>query len=68
MKIETLKDFEAVLKICRKHGVTNVTVDGITLSLEVAEKPAPAATTEQPKTEDEFQELDVAFWSAGGAN
>lgn len=65
MKIETLKDLEAVLKVCRKHGVTQVSLDGIQMHLEVLEKAAPTTDAAPAKTEDELDEFDVAFWSAG---
>jgi len=33
MKIESLKQLEALLKLCRKQGVAAITVDGISLQL-----------------------------------
>ena len=33
MKIDSLKELEAAIKVCRKHGVTSLEIDGIKLQL-----------------------------------
>lgn len=33
MKIENAKDLQALIKLCRKHGVESIEVDGVKLTL-----------------------------------
>lgn len=47
MKIDSLKDLEAVIKLCRKTGIEHIIVDGVELNLgpvPIVYK-APKATT-----------------------
>lgn len=44
MKIDSLKELEKLVKLCRKTGVTAITVDGISFQLSVLpSKPAKSA-------------------------
>lgn len=67
MKIETLKELEALVKMCNRQGVTTITVDGVTMSLSGP----PDLKTEQPNNKDSVQTPDLyteeqlLLWSAG---
>lgn len=65
MKIENLKELEALLKVCNKHGVHTITVDGIVMQLDGApDKANNAKADETPKTETGYSEDDFLFWSS----
>jgi hypothetical protein len=80
VKIETLKDLEKLIKLCRKTGVSAITVDGIELSLSAQEKPTrtksnkvvPGTLLEdtfdpgQIETPDQLTEEQLMMWSVGG--
>lgn len=68
MKIETVKDLEAVLKVCRKHGVTQFTADGLTLHLEAVPQDKPSDAPSDKIVADTVSDEDILFWSTGGAN
>lgn len=65
MKIESLKELEAVIKVCKKHGVRDITVDGVHMLIDVG---ASDLKTEQTKdrieTPDQVDESDLLFWSS----
>lgn len=65
MKIENLKDLEAVLKVCRKHGVQTLTIDNVSLSLG-AEPVSKKLKTEDSAAKETPQptEEELLFWSA----
>jgi len=65
VKIETLKELEAMLKVCRKQGVTSISVDGI--QLQLGDLPAEKLSAEPLKeqVEDAYSAEDIAFWSTG---
>lgn len=63
MKIDTLKDLEAMLKVCRKQGVTAISVDGIALSLGDVPEPKNVKTEEIP-TEGGYTDEELMFWSS----
>ncbi len=44
MKIQNLKELNKLLKLCRDNGVLGITVDGISLTLQLKPK-APTAST-----------------------
>lgn len=44
MKIDSLRDLQKVLRLCRKEGVTDITVDGIALHLG----PLPVKVSNKP--------------------
>ncbi len=54
--IESLKDLQALLKLCRKQGVTEITVVGAHLRL--GELPSKQSTE---LIEDEETEIDTRF-------
>lgn len=65
MKIETIKDLEAVLKLCRRQGVTSINIDGIRLSLgELPAPKTPETAKDDTKVEDQYTDEDLLFWSS----
>lgn len=66
MKIDNIKDLEAVVKMCNKHGVSSITVDGVTMQLSGP----PDLKTEQSlsgdgiKTPDQFTPEQILMWSS----
>jgi len=65
MKIESLKDLEAMLKVCRKQGVLAIKVDGIELSLgDVPENKPKGDTSDKIETPDALSGEELMFWSS----
>lgn len=65
MKIETLKDLESMLKICRKHGVTNISVDGLQLAIgDAPMTKAKDTTADGIETPDTLSDEELLFWSS----
>ena len=66
MKIENLKELEALVKMCNKHGVSKINLDGIDICLDGA--PDQKLKTEQPSTSTEsatlYSDEDALLWSA----
>lgn len=68
MKIETMGQLEALVRMCRKIGVFQIEVEG--MKLVISEQPkrarkgktAPEASTEP--TVENMSESDLLFWSA----
>jgi len=62
----------AYAKLCKKYGITSLSVDGVKLSmtLDPAHTPPPKLTAKQRKVEEELKELaemseeDLAIYSA----
>ncbi len=67
MKLESIKDLEAIIKLCRKQGVQTISIDGVSLSLgDVPQKAKNGATDiSEPKVEDQPSDEELLFWSAG---
>jgi hypothetical protein len=70
-----LKEFEQLIKTCRKYGVTSATVDGVSLTLsDEAPKSNYKKKSEEPATEvalepdevdfDSLSDEEKLFWSA----
>lgn len=64
MKIDSLKDLEALVKMCNKHGVSNITIDGIIMKLDGPTE-AGKLKTEQPQSENQYTDEQLLMWSAG---
>ena len=65
--MQDLKEFGRLLVLCRKHGVTELTSDG--MHIKFGELPAKKTVSEDD-TEIETDELtpeQLMFFSAGGA-
>lgn len=65
MKIESLEQIEALIKLCRKAGVSSIEVDGVKLA--ISEQPKRArkgkASNASPTVES-LTEEELMFWSA----
>jgi hypothetical protein len=64
------KELEQYLKVCRRHGVTYLCIDGVSVTLDLAH--APSRTTPTPQVSEpsdsptpELSEEDILNWSAG---
>ena len=67
--ISNLKELKALIKLCRSHGVTQVTVAGVTLQLgEAPRKLKTEQQNDKPEVEQPYTDDDIAFWSSGGIN
>ena len=66
MKIDTLKDLEAMLKICRKQGVESVKVDGLEIKLGDIEAKNPTANNNADvDAPSAYTEEQLLNWSVG---
>jgi hypothetical protein len=69
MKIDALKDLEAVLKLCRKQGVRQFSLEGISFTLgDMPEKQVSNGASESTKPEETLSEEDILFWSASAGS
>lgn len=67
MKIETLKELKALLELCNKQHVREITIDGICMKLEgMPEAPTNTSTNTQIATPDQFTPEEILMWSAHG--
>ncbi len=68
----SIKELEKYMKLCRKHGVLELRLEGVELKLDAhapitprklgkAEKQAPATDT---ASEGSYSEEDALFWSS----
>lgn len=64
MKLENIKQIEQLVKLCRKTGVSKITVDGVTIELGEA----PVTKQEPVETPDNkenpiYTDDDILNWS-----
>lgn len=67
MKIDTIKDLESLVAMCRRKGVRTISVDGVTI--ELGDAPAPKRSKSDnadPVTEKSYSDDELAVWSAHG--
>lgn len=68
MTINTIKDLEAILKLCHRQGVSSIEVDGIKMQItgEQAGKKLEADSTSKDniKAEGAYSDEDLLFWSS----
>lgn len=67
MKIDSLEQIEALVKLCRKAGVSSIEVDGVKLTISEQPKRARKAKAEQAQGDvdvNTLSEQDLLFWSA----
>lgn len=64
MKIDTLKDLEKTIKLCRRMGVQSIEIDGVKLQLGDAPEKANLVTEESTKTENDLSDEELLLWSA----
>lgn len=67
MKIETIKDLEAVLKLCRKMHIVDISIDNVQCKLGDMPEKATISQNETLAVAGPSQE-DLMFWSSGGIN
>lgn len=66
MKIDSIKDLEAVINLCRRKGVTSIEIDNIKLALgEKPERKAIESTEANKEQEPMFTDEQILLWSAG---
>lgn len=64
MKIDTIKDLEAVLKLCRKQGVTSISIDGIQLAIGDMPEEKPKTEQQNPAAPmPEYTQEQMLLWS-----
>lgn len=63
MKIENKADLEAVLKMLRKHGVDEASIDGCTFKLGSAPV-RPVKDTDEKISTQGMSDEQLMFWSA----
>lgn len=64
MKVESIKQLEQVIKLCRKTGVNSIEIDGVKLMLgEAPAKPGVAETKVADET-PAYTEEDYLLWSS----
>lgn len=66
MQILSLKELESVLKLCRKHGVRNIEIDGIKMQLEDVSAPVSQSGKDSIETAPELTDEQLAVWSSNG--
>ena len=68
MKIESLRSLELVLRLLRKHGVLEATVDGMTFKLSEAlpKKLKTEPTTDTIDSAAPYTDEQLLMWSANG--
>lgn len=65
MKIETLKDLEALVKMCRKHSVREIAVDGISMRIdEMVQDAKEVAAAPEAVAASFYTDEDVLNWSS----
>lgn len=66
MKIENLRALEALVKMCNKNGVRDITVDGVSIKLDGVSTDAqqPSSTKDNIKSQDTYSDEDMLYWSA----
>lgn len=69
MNLPNVKDVEALVKMLRKHGVTDFKANGLELRIEPADEKAKNGTaSDKLISEDVVDEEALLFWSANGGN
>lgn len=70
MKIDSIKDIEAILKLCRKHGVSSFTVDNVTMQVDGVQETMKAnnGVNESKESDGALTEEELLFWSSGAAH
>lgn len=65
MKIDNLKDLQALVKYCRKAGIASIEVDGIKLAIGASPKKL-AAEESKEVNEKTYTDEEMLFWSSAG--
>lgn len=68
MKLESIKDLESVIKLCRKTGVLAITIDGVAIQLgDLPQRKLKSEGKDEAVSQPQYTEDDMALWSVGGA-
>jgi len=68
VQIKNLKDLEAAMKLCAKHGIKTLKVGNIEMSVELPvpnEAPAYAQNSPELAPTSTYTDADYMLWSAG---
>lgn len=63
MKLKSVKELERVIDLCRAKGVREITIDGVFMKIEPAEKPNAQSDVE---VDPGFTDDQIATWSSNG--
>ncbi len=65
MKVDSIKDLEAVINLCRRKGVTSISVDNIQFVLgDKPERKAIESTESTKEQEPVLTDEQILLWSA----
>lgn len=65
MTIQNLKELESLLKVCRKHGVRSIEIDGIKMLIESNDSEPKEAQKEQTQSNlPGLTDEDIMLWSS----
>lgn len=67
MKIDNIKDLQALVKMCRKTGIKSIEVDGVKLQLgdePISKKRNAAIETDKIEVDKQYSEEELMFWSS----
>lgn len=70
MKLKNLNELERVMRLCHKHGVPEITIDGVHMKFDdVKPKTHPLDNKDSIVTDgyNSFTDEQVATWSSSGA-
>lgn len=65
MTIKTLKDLEATMKLCAKHGIRSLKVGNIEMQVELPVDNTSSVSEATGQLPPQYTETDYTFWSAG---
>jgi uncharacterized protein YggE len=64
MTINNLKELSKLIDLCRKKGIADMSISGISFKLGDAPAAIGAAPEAEVKTESTFTDEDLMMWSA----
>lgn len=66
MKVDTLADLRKLVRECRKLGISNITVDGLTINLghEMVKASKAIATDADTIETENISDENILFWSS----
>lgn len=59
MKIESLKELDKLMQLCRKRGVSSITVDGVTFHMNEKAQYVTKHVTAAPDYSNDFPEASI---------
>lgn len=66
MKIDSLKELNALLTLCHKQGVRSITIDGITMAIGDVPEPKEVVSKQELELAAKYNDEDMLLWSANG--